>query len=227
LTIALLLSTGRFAHAQLPVTDINNYDGSSAPLVWVTATGQTTPIEIYADAQSATDANWQSNGSPIPLYCTDTLHSNPAGASYYVNVETTPYFSTTPGYGLTVAAAANLVAWAMESAGNSVTDRGATQLFVWSVTDENFSVTNWNNNTSLENAYNTLVSEAASATGDYVSGAVFLGAVHVGDLYQDLAYAEPGVSVGSIAPEPSSFLMAGLGALGMVAYGWRRRTMTP
>jgi PEP-CTERM motif len=226
LTVSLFLFTARCAHADLPVSNIGLYDGSSAPTVYITYTGSTAPVDVYADPQTATNANWQSNGSPIPLYCTDTVHDNYLGSSYSVNVESSPYFSTTPANRLTVAQAANLVAWALENAGNTIDGRAATQLFIWSVLDKNFSVTNWNGNTSLESTYSTLGSDAGSAYNpgvNYLPGAVFLGAVHDGNLYQDLAYAPPGLSITSIAPEPSTFLIAGLGAVGMIAYGWRRR----
>ena len=68
-----------------------------------------------------------------------------------------PTFSTTPSASLTTQQAANEVAWALENAGSTVTDRAATQLFIWSVIDQHFSVTNWNGNTAVQTAYTALV----------------------------------------------------------------------
>jgi hypothetical protein len=227
LTLALLLVTASEANAGLSVSNIGLYDGSSSPTVYITFTGSNGSVDVYADPQTATNANWQSGGSPLPLYCIDTVHENYLGSSYTVNLESSPYFSTTPTIG--VAAAANEVAWAIENASNTVNSRAATQLFVWSVIDPSFSVTNWNGNTStaagsLQADYNALVALTGyNSSTNYLPGTVFLGAVHDGDLYQDLAYAPFGPNITSATPEPSTLLIAGLGALGMIGHAWRRR----
>jgi hypothetical protein len=220
LALGLLALLASEVKADLPVSDIGLYDGSNAPTVYITYTGSVGSVDVYADPQTATDPKWQSNGSPIPLYCIDTVHDNYLGTSYQVNVESSPpTFSTTP---VNAAAAANEVAWALEIAGNTVNDRAATQLFIWKVIDPSFSVTNWNGNTStapgsLQADYNGLVSLTGyNSNTNYLPGVEFLSAVHDNTLYQDLAFAIP-------APEPSTLTIATLGALGLIGYGWRRR----
>jgi MYXO-CTERM domain-containing protein len=228
LWLGLFLLTANTANADLSVSNIGLYDGSSAPTAYITFTGSNGSVDVYADPQTATNSNWQSNGSPIPLYCIDTVHENYLGSSYTVKLETTPYFSTTPANGMTAAAAANEVAWALENAANTVNSRAATQLFIWSIVDKNFSVTNWNGNNStspglLQGDFNALVALTGyNPSTNYLPGAVFLGANHDGVLYQDLAYAQPGVSIQS-TPEPSALLIAGWGALGLGGYAWRRQ----
>ena len=225
--MVLMLLMANEAHADLSVSNIGLYDGSNAPTVYISYTGSNGSVDVYADPQTATDANWQSNGSPIALYCVDTVHDNYLGSSYQVNIEPSPpTFSTTP----VNAAAANEVAWALENAGNNVNSRAATQLFIWSVIDPAFSVTNWNGNTStapgsLQADYNALVSLSGyNSSINYLPGVEFLSAVHDGSLYQDLAIAVTGgVQITSVVPEPSTIVIAGLGALGIIGYGWCRR----
>src|SRR5271157_1439245 len=224
LALGLLAFLASEVKADLHVSDIGLYDGSSAPTVYITYTGSGGSVDVYADPQTATDPNWQSNGSPMPLYCIDTVHDNYLGTSYRVNVESSPpTFSTTP---VNAVAAPNKVAWALEIAGNTVNDRAATQLFIWNVIDPSCNVTNWNANTStapssLQADYNGLVSLTGyNPSTNYLPGVEFLSAVHdpTNTLYQDLAVADP-----APVPEPSTLAIATLGALGLIGYGWRRR----
>src|SRR5262249_49677763 len=148
------------------------------------------------------------------------------GSSYQVKLEPSPpTFSTTP----LNSAAANEVAWAIETAGNSANARAATQLFVWRVIDKNFSVVSWGTNTStaagsLRADYNALVALTGyNPNANYLPGTVFLAADHVRNLYQDLAYAPSHSFTALSVPEPSTMMIAGLSALGFIAYGWRRR----
>src|SRR5262249_25708597 len=105
-------------------------------------------------------------------------------------------------------------------------------LLIWAMTDTGFSV-NWaaTNNASLHTAYTDLVSLMATsyhAKTNYLGGAEFLGAVHnsANTLYQDLVLPVPEFhSLASPTPEPSSLLIAGLGALGWIGYGWRKRSL--
>jgi len=220
--IVLLTST---ANADL-IEKIGQYDGTNAPTAWISYTGSKGWVDAVADPFTAT--NWTSNGSPIALYCIDLLHETVLKSSYTVNLESPPTFSTTPRY----TDAANRVAWALETAGSTADSRGATQLLIWSMIDKNFSV-NWSatKNSGLQADYNLLFSEMGnSQTGynpntNYQPGAKFLSAVHdrTNTLYQDLALAVPGFSIASVAPEPSTLVIAGLGALGLIGYGWRRR----
>jgi len=222
LTLGLLLLPASEANADLSVNNIGLYDGTSnSPTAYISYTGSGGSIDVYADPQTAT--NWTSNGSPIALYCIDMVHENALNDTYNVN-PFNPTFKTTSSY----SDAANRVAWAMENAGSTAIDRGATQLLIWSIIGPGFSVTNWNGNTGLQTTYNTLVTQMNSAynkNANYLPGAEFLGAVHDGILYQDLALAtDAGVTpLTAHAPEPSTLLIAGLGALGFIGYGWRRR----
>jgi PEP-CTERM motif len=233
LTLGLLLLTPSAANAQLAVSDIGLYDGSNAPTVYITYTGSGgSAVDVYADPQTATNALWQSDGSPIPLYCIDTVHENYLGSSYQVNVELPPItFSTSP---VNATIAANEVAWAVENASTAagqtgINDRAATQLFVWWVVDPNFNVANWNGNSGAQTDFNSLTSLSGyhpnASNNNYLPGVLFLDAVHDGDLYQDLALAVPpgDPQIQSLTPEPSSLLVAVFGALGLVGYGWRKR----
>jgi len=215
------------ANADLSVMNVGQYDGiSNAPTAWISYTGSKGWVDV--DAGPLTATNWTSNGSPIALYCIDLLHETVLGSTYKVNPESPPTFSTTPRY----TNAANRVAWALENVGSTADSRGATQLLIWSIIDKNFSV-NWaaTNNAVLHTDYNLLVSEMGnSKTGynpnnGYLAGAEFLSAVHdkTNMLYQDLGLAVPEVSTAAVVPEPSTLAIAGLGALGLIGYGWRRR----
>ncbi|MFI5457355.1 MAG: PEP-CTERM sorting domain-containing protein [Isosphaerales bacterium] len=213
LTLGLLLLLTSEVKADLSVNNIGLYDGmSNAPTAYVSYTGSGGYVDVYADPQTAT--NWTSNGSFIALYCIDTIHDNALGDTYKVNPEAPPTFSTTSNY----TDAANRVAWALENAGSTADGRGATQLLIWSIIDNKFAV-NWADpsTSGLQTAYNLLVSRMGSGYNkntNYQSGAEFLAASHVGDLYQDLACA---------TPEPSTLAIAGLGAMGLIGYGLRRR----
>jgi Thioester domain/PEP-CTERM motif len=232
LALGLLLLSPRDANADVTLSDISLFDGGAAPTVYITYTGSNGSVDVYADPQTTTSTLPSgASGSGIPLYCIDTVHDNYLPTSYNVSVESSPTFSTTPSASLTTQQAANEVAWALESASSSsltgqdaINDRAATQLFIWSVIDQNFTVTNWNGNTAVQTAYNALLLlPGYSSATNYLPGAEFLSAVHDGDLYQDLAYAVPGgLQLTSIAtPEPSTMVIAGLGTLGMIGYGWR------
>jgi hypothetical protein len=99
-------------------------------------------------------------------------------------------------------------------------------LFVWSVIDPNLSMADWGSNTStaagsLQADFNALVALTGYDPNlNYLSGTVFVAADHVGNLYQDLAYAPSQTFTPLTGPEPSTMLIAGLDA---VAFGWRRR----
>jgi hypothetical protein len=234
LALGLSLLSPSDANADVTLSNISLFDGGAAPTVYITYTGSSGSVDVYADPQTTTSTLPSgASGSGIPLYCIDTVHDNYLPTSYNVNVESSPAFSTTPSGSLTTQQAANEVAWALEAASASsltgqdaINNRAATQLFIWSVIDQHFSVTNWNGNTALETAYNALLLlPGYNSATNYLPGAVFLSAVHDQNLYQDLAYSVPGgVQINSIAtPEPSTMVIAGLGALGMIGYGWRNR----
>jgi hypothetical protein len=204
------------ANADLTVNNLALYDGGSAPTAYISFTGTNGSfVDVYADPQTAT--NWTSNGALIALYCIDTIHENAIGDTYHVTPESPPTFSTTTSY----TDAANRIAWVLENVGSTANARGAAQLLIWAIADKNFSV-NWTltNNSGLQTAYSALVTQMGAGyqtNTNYRSGAEFLAATHVGNLYQDLALT---------TPEPSTMAIAGLGALGLIGYGWRRRART-
>jgi PEP-CTERM motif/Thioester domain len=214
LTFGLLVLLTGEVRADLTVNNIGLYDGGSAQTAYISFTGTNGSfVDVYADPQTAT--NWSSTGGAIAMYCIDTIHDNAVGNTYNVNPESPPTFSTTSAY----TDAANRVAWVMENAGSTTYARGAAQLLIWSIIDVNFSV-NWTttNNSALQTAYTNLVAQMGSGYNpnyNYMPEAHFLAATHVGNLYQDLAYA---------TPEPSTLAIAGLGAIGLIGYGWRKRT---
>ncbi len=217
LAVGLLALSTTGARADLSVNSIGLYDGSSAPIVEIQCTGNS-GVWVYGDAQTAT--NWTfPNGSSIPLYCIDLTHENAVGDSYALNSWSSPSFSTS-GY----SDAPNRIAWAIENGGLSGLDTAATQLLIWTITDINFSVINWNGNSDLQAKYDSFVTELNSPgagynpSTNYLPGVEFLSAVHdpTNTLYQDLAVAVP-------VPEPSALAIATLGALGLIGYRWRNR----
>jgi len=226
LTLGLLLFAASAANADLTVNNIGLYAGGTAPIdpsstiVEIQFTGNN-GIWVYGDAQTAT--NWTyADGSSIPLYCIDLVHDNYLGSSYNLANWTNPSSFSSD--------ALNRVAWAAENATLSGYSPAATQLLMWSVIDPGFKVINWNGANSLETAYNTAVTamnNSYNPSKNYESHVEFLDAVHEpqSNLNQDLVVtALPGgIQIGAQGvPEPSSFVIAGLGALGLIGYGWRR-----
>ncbi len=115
--LALLTTT---AKADLSVTGLGLYDGSSAPIVEIKCTGDS-GVWVYGDAQTAT--NWTfPNGSSIPLYCIDLTHDNAVGDCYALKPWSSPSFSTS-----SYSNAANRIAWAIENGGLSGIGTAATQ----------------------------------------------------------------------------------------------------
>jgi Thioester domain/PEP-CTERM motif len=221
LALGLLALLTSEVKADLSINGLGLYDGANAPIVVEIQFTGNRGVWVYGDAQTAT--NWTfPNGSPIPLYCIDLTHENAMGDSYALNPWSSPRFLTS-----SYPDAANRIAWAIENGGLSGLGPAATQLLIWSITDnidKGFSVINWNGNNALHTTYNNLVSELNSHSSgynkndNYLPGVEFLSAVHdpTSTLYQDLAVAVP-------VPEPSTLAIATLGALGLMGYGWRRR----
>jgi len=218
LALGLLALLANEVKADLTVNGIGLYDGANAnaPIVEIHYTGNS-GVWVYGDAQTA--ANWTfPNGSSIPLYCIDLTHDNAVGNSYALRPWSSPSFSTS-----SYTDAANRIAWAIENGGLSGLGPAATQLLIWSIIDNGFSVINWGNS-ALQTTYDNMVSELGSSSAgynwntNYLPGAEFLRAVHdpTNTLYQDLAVAVP-------APEPSTLAIATLGALGLIGYELRRR----
>jgi len=228
--LALLVSHA--GASPIPLNNIGLYDGSNAPTAVISFTTGSN-VDVYADPQTAT--NWTySDHSLIPLYCTDTTHENSLGTSYNVNQETPPpTFSTTGRF----ADAGNRVAWLLGTylsppdIGQNADQRGAAQLLIWYIVDKNFSVqsspdgnmlTDYNNLiTTMNSSYNSLV--------NYYPEAIFLGAVHNGNLYQDMALAvpPPGSNHPNIStPEPATCTLAGLSLVCLIPFHMRRRRVS-
>lgn len=175
-----------------------------------------TTVRVYAGAQKATAL-----GS-TPVYCIDLIHDN------YVPVT----YNVTPGTPNLAAGILNQIAWVVKYADTNyagvgdVNGRSASQLVIWDILDPNFQVTNWESNSGLQSAFNTLGGIMAGPGGydqnqNYTSGVQFYLATNHGangNLYQDLV-----IGVVPVVPEPSTMAIAGLGALGTVGYGLRRR----
>ena len=169
-------------------------------------------MDVYADAQTA--KNWTSSGVSLALYCTDTTHDNALGDTYNVSAVSTLPSTSTPTY----SDAANRVAWALEQTASTADARGAVQLLIWQIVDNQFSV-NWSatNNSGLQTAYNLLSGQILSqynSNFNYEGGVEFLAANHDGDLYQNMAL---------MTPEPSALVTVALGASGLIVYGLLRR----
>jgi len=216
LALGLLALLASEVKADLSVNGIGLYDGANAPIVEIQYTGNS-GVWVYGDAQTAT--NWTfPNGSSIPLYCIDLTHDNAVGDNYALHPWSSPSFSTS-----SYSDAANRIAWAIENGGLSGLGTAATQLLIWSIIDNRFSVINWYGNSALQSQYNSLVLELGNPSSgynpkdNYLPGVEFFSAVHDNTLYQDIAVDPVPV------PEPSTLAIATLGALGLIGYGWRRR----
>lgn len=213
----------------IPLNNIGLYDGSNAPTAPISFTGKFN-VDVYADPQTAT--NWTySNHSLIPLYCTDTTHENTVGSSYNVNPETPPpTFSTTGRF----SDAGNRVAWLLGTElsppdiGQNADQRGAVQLLIWYIVDKNFWVQSFSSS-AMQTDYNNLITTMGSSyvsSTDYYPEAIFLGAVHNGTLYQDMALAVPpaGSNHPNITtPEPATCTLAGLSLVCLIPFHMRRR----
>jgi PEP-CTERM motif/Thioester domain len=217
LVLGVLALLAREVKADLTVNGIGLYDGAKAPIVEIKFTGNG-GLWVYGDAQTAT--NWTfPNGNSTPVYCIDLMHENAVGDNYALNPWASPSFSASSS-----SDAANRIAWAIENGGLSGLGPAATQLLIWSMTDNGFSVINWNCNCALQTTFNNLVSELGSPRSgynpneNYLPGVGFFSAVHdpINTLYQDLA-------VPVAVPEPSTLAIATLGALGLIGYGRRKR----
>jgi hypothetical protein len=119
---------------------------------------------------------------------------------------------------------------------------GAMQLAIWTVIDKNFSVTNFNGNTNLQSDYQaliTLLGGTKVASGDFSSLAAYSASTPYGGgtvlqvnngpttnsgADQNLISWGGGFTTQSITPEPSTFVIAGLGGLAFIGYGLRRRS---
>jgi len=171
---------------------------------------------VYGDAQTAT--NWTNpGGSAIPLYCIDLAHDNYVGSSYQLTAWSNPNSLSSDTL--------NRIAWAAANASLTGYGPAATQLLMWSVIDPNFKVINWDGESALQAAYQNVVGEMNSrynGNANYLPQAQFFDAVHepAGNLNQDLVL---GIPDPPSAPEPSTLVIAVLGALGLIGYGWHRR----
>jgi len=208
------------ANADLSVSNIGLYAGGTTPIdpsstIVEIQFAANSGIWVYGDAQTAT--NWTyPNGASIPLYCIDLVHDNYLGSSYNLTTWTNPSSFSSD--------AVNRVAWAAENASLTGYGPAATQLLMWSVIDPSFKVINWNGDSSLQSAYNNVkIAMAAqyNPNSNYLPQVQFFDAVHqpTSNLNQDLVVGIPDPPP---APEPSTLVIAVLGALGMIGYGWRR-----
>ncbi len=212
MTLCLLALLAADVKADLTVNNIGLYDGGSTPIdpnstiVEIQYTGDS-GVWVYGDAQTAT--NWTNpNGSSIPLYCIDLTHDSILGSSYQLTSWTNPNSLSSD--------ALNRIAWAADNAGLAGYGSAAAQLLIWSIIDPNFKVINWNGDTALQAAFNNISTAMSTEYNSQTNySASFFDAVHQpsGD-NQDLVVA---------APEPSTMVVAGVGAVGLIAYGWRRR----
>jgi hypothetical protein len=232
LGVALLSLLASHAGASpLPLDNIGLYDGTSnSPTAVISFTGSGN-VDVYADPQTAT--NWTySNHSLIPLYCTDTTHENTLGVTYNTNQETPPPTFSTQGR---FTDAGNRVAWLLGTyltppdIGQNAAQRGAAQLLIWYIVDKNFSVQSFSS-TALQTDYNNLITTMSTSynpSTNYYPEAIFLGAVHNGSLYQDMALATPppgSTHPNIVTPEPATCTLAGLSLVCLIPFQlWRRR----
>jgi hypothetical protein len=214
LMFGLLATLSSAAKADVWANNVGLYNGGPSPInpnstiVEIKFTGNS-GVWVYGDAQTA--SNFTSNGSSIPLYCIDLNHDSNVGSSYRLTAWTNPNSYS--------ASTLNKVAWAMENAGSAGYGPAAAQLLIWSFLDANFQVINWNNENALLSAYSNLVGKMAvryDANASYMGYAVFYNAIHQPQINMNQDF-------GLAVPEPSSVVIAGLGAAGLIGYRWRRR----
>jgi hypothetical protein len=225
MTLALLGPLGGEAKADL-FEGIGLYDGGSAPIVSIQYTGtggQVVTASVYADPQIAVGDGKNNMGTYVPIYCIDLVHDNYLGSSYTITPWSSPNITSK-----------NEIAWLAENAAqnadssvNPVDYRAATQLAIWKLLDPvNFGF--WGGDSTLSTLYTSLLNSSAyNPNFNYVPGANFFAAHHDGVLYQDLVGAWGPPSLGPLfsLPEPSTFAISGIGALGMLVFGLRRRSM--
>jgi hypothetical protein len=237
LAVGVVMSLACQVRADVTLNVTGLYDGWGSPVVEIQYTakgGGSTQAWVYDDPQ-VVSGMLDGKGHSLPFYCVDLLHDNYLPSTYHATVGPAPGFGTS-SYG----DAANRVAWAIESASLSGYGPAATQLLVWAVIDKGFSVINWNGNDggagSLKATYDALVGELANPTKgydpktDYLASVTFYNAVHDSSdsLFQSLASPSgkgPGPRGPSLAPEPSSLVIACFGILGLLGVRNRiRRT---
>jgi hypothetical protein len=222
-TLALLAPMGGEAKADL-FEGIGLYDGGNAPVVeiqYANTGGQVVSAWVYADPQIALNNGKNLLGHYIPMYCVDLVHDNYLGSSYTITPWSSPNIPPK-----------NEIAWLAENAAknadssvNPVDYRAATQLAIWKLLDPaNFDF--WGGDSALKPLYTSLLNSSAyDPNTNYVPGANFFAAHHDGALFQDLvgAWGPPPLGPLFSLPEPSTFAISGVGALGMLAFGLRRR----
>jgi hypothetical protein len=123
---------------------------------------------------------------------------------------------------------------------------GALQLAIWHLIDKNFTVRSWPaTDKTLQADYNAITgsngllagfankSLTGTSIAGYASGNVYLGGkvLVVNQKYQPdenlVAWPNGVTDPPSLAPEPSTVSIAGLGALAFLGYGlWRRKPVT-
>jgi hypothetical protein len=202
------------------MTDLQLYDGTSAsPVVTLNYTNAhgtgSISVATYADPQVSAGTN-----QPI-FYCTDLWHDNYLGSTYTITQVPSMAFGIS-----TFADVDNRLGWLLTQDQSSVDARAAVQLAVWYTVDHvrntqptGFSFTG--GDFTLRSDYNHLISFAGYNPGVNYS-ATFWQATHDASntLYQDLISASgSGGHIQATIPEPSGFVLAGIGILGLIGAG--------
>ncbi len=127
-------------------------------------------------------------------------------------------------------------------------EMGALQLAIWHLIDSKFQVTSWPSDPTLQSDYNAITGydgttysggllggvATSSITGSTISGysssKSYSGAtiLVLDQSYRSgqnvITWPSGGITITSITPEPSTFMIAGLGGLAFIGYGLRRRS---
>jgi len=243
LTLALLLVAGSVVRAQDITVHVGSVNPSNTSYITyddsVNNGNHTTPPtsteNVYVgpftgSSTSGTGAIPVLNGG---LFCVDLWHDQNQSTTNLSTVGSTANLAATFPSG--VPSATNLVNDlnylgyvynTLYHGGNNSTAMAALQMSIWQLVDTRLTYTN----TGLSTDVGLITLLLRGATTETVEGVKLLGYGQTGTMgyTAEVLYVDRVKSSGQnlltwCVPEPSSMAIAGLGALGMIGYGLRRR----
>jgi hypothetical protein len=190
-------------------------------IAWIDYTGGS--AEVYA---GAFDVQVPGNPNHVTAYCVDLTHDMSVSGNVFqvdpgsFTAAFSPQVASEVGYLLSLDTTKGIGGAAIPQA----LGEAAVQLAIWSDIDPGFQATGFSSSDlGALYAYDRDASRGSQAG---THGVGYLAAEHVGNLYQNLAYALPSDAPFSATPEPSTLALGLLGGAGGLAFAWRRRTRT-
>jgi len=206
-----------------------NLGGNYGVGIGITGSGGGVPTETAYGGSVFTSTL---NSVTVPwVYCVDLLHTVFVPGDY--NATTTTLTGIVNGGQVGGSTAVSdqiaylLVTYAASVAGQQNTAEGELQAAIWKLEyGSNITINSVNGNSSagvLTAVANYVTDAQTNATAGERADVTWLSPRISGSntIYQGLVTNNPNSQ--SIVPEPSTFAIAGLGALGFMAYGWKRR----